>query len=123
LKIFRPNCEAIILTLSQVFNDGSHLGKTLDKTLHSNKKLGAKDRHFIAQAVYEIVRYKRLFTHLSNQEYNSQNIDCNQVLGAYLLKNEVELPAYVIILFFFLLCRISICFLKFGKQFSEEVLT
>ena len=98
MKIFRPNCEAIILTLSQVFNDGSHLGKTLDKTLHSNKKLGAKDRHFIAQAVYEIVRYKRLFTHLSNQEYNSQNIDCNHVLGAYLLKNEVELPSWFNIL-------------------------
>jgi 16S rRNA (cytosine967-C5)-methyltransferase len=92
LKIFRPNCEAAIQILDKVFNNGDHPGKTLDHILHSNKKFGAKDRHFIAESSFHIIRYKRLYAYLTDQQYESNTLACNQLLAAYLLRKSVDLP-------------------------------
>jgi len=94
LKIFRPNCEAVIHTLDKVFNCGEHLGKTLDRVLHTNKKIGAKDRSFIAETVFNIVRFKRFFASVSNQEYDFLPLNCNKLLAAYLSHNNVHLPEW-----------------------------
>lgn len=56
--------DASIDTLLMIFNDNVYADVAIDKKLKSNKKWGAKDRHFVAGTVYEVVRWKRLYCYL-----------------------------------------------------------
>lgn len=47
-------------TLSAIFFEGKYADKEVERTLKSNKQWGARDRAFIAETVYDLVRWKRL---------------------------------------------------------------
>ena len=47
-------------TLEQIFFEGKYADKEVERTLKSNKQWGARDRAFIAETVYDLVRWKRL---------------------------------------------------------------
>lgn len=56
-----PNLvSAVIAALQQIFAEGKYADRVIEKTLKSNKKWGARDRAFIAESVYEMVRWYRL---------------------------------------------------------------
>ncbi len=57
---FRNLFVGIIDTLSQVFFEGKYADKELERVLKSNRAWGARDRAFIAETVYDLVRWKRL---------------------------------------------------------------
>lgn len=60
-KVHAPLVEAIIQTIRFIFEDGKPADKVLERTLKSNRKWGSRDRKFIAESVYDIVRwYRRL---------------------------------------------------------------
>lgn len=52
--------SAVVAALQQIFAEGKYADRVIEKTLKSNKKWGARDRAFIAESVYEIVRWYRL---------------------------------------------------------------
>ena len=52
----------VIYTLDNIFNNNIYADKAIEKTLKSNKKWGSKDRGFIAETCYDIVRWKRLYS-------------------------------------------------------------
>lgn len=52
--------SAVVAALQQIFEEGQYADRVIEKTLKSNKKWGARDRAFIAESVYEIVRWYRL---------------------------------------------------------------
>jgi 16S rRNA (cytosine967-C5)-methyltransferase len=45
--------------LKRVFSDGQHAEQVLEKLLSSDKRLGSRDRKFIAETYYDMVRYWR----------------------------------------------------------------
>lgn len=92
MKIFRTNCEAVVIVLQQVLNEKKHLGKTLDVVMNGNKKLGARDRHFIAENVFGIIRFLRYYHYLTNQQPTSNNTQL--LLAARLLQQNIELPEW-----------------------------
>ncbi|WP_322970773.1 RsmB/NOP family class I SAM-dependent RNA methyltransferase [Faecalibacter sp. LW9] len=47
-------------TLNNIFFEGKYADKEVERTLKSNKQWGARDRAFIAETVYDLVRWKRL---------------------------------------------------------------
>lgn len=94
MKIYRVNCEAVVSILSAVLVQKSHLGKTIDNTLQSNKKLGAKDRHFIANSVFDIIRYMRHYTALAAIENITSEQDVRKILAAMLITKKVEIPSW-----------------------------
>jgi len=56
-----PNLvSAVVTALQQIFDEGKYADRVIERTLKSNKKWGARDRAFIAESVYEIVRWYRL---------------------------------------------------------------
>lgn len=58
--------------------------------MNGNKKLGARDRNFIAENVFGIIRFLRYYAYLSDrEEYNA-----NLLLAARLLQQNVELPEW-----------------------------
>jgi 16S rRNA (cytosine967-C5)-methyltransferase len=52
--------EAVVNTLHEIFFNKKYADKAIERTLQSNKKWGARDRGFIAENTYEIVRWWRL---------------------------------------------------------------
>ncbi|HEY0261707.1 MAG TPA: RsmB/NOP family class I SAM-dependent RNA methyltransferase [Chitinophagales bacterium] len=102
MKIFKPNCEAVANVLQQVLNEEKHLGKTLDSVVSNNKKLGARDRHFIAENVFGIIRFLRYYKSVSEVlidpveilEDSEGKYNVNKLLAARLLQQNIELPEW-----------------------------
>lgn len=59
-KIHKNLVQAVVSTLSEIFVNQRYADKAIERTLQSNKKWGARDRAFIAENTYEIVRWWRL---------------------------------------------------------------
>lgn len=66
----------VIYTLDNIFNNNIYADKAIEKTLKSNKKWGSKDRGFIAETCYDIVRWKRLYSEIADikSPYNSNEL-------------------------------------------------
>jgi len=63
VKLHRSTCEAVIHTLEQIFTENRYADKAIEKTLKQNSQWGARDRRFIAETTYDIVRWKRWYEH------------------------------------------------------------
>ena len=68
MKLHRVLVEAIVDSLYQIFAEQRYADKVIEKTLKSNKKWGSRDRGFIAESVYDIVRNWRLLSYLIGSE-------------------------------------------------------
>ncbi len=66
MKYHRVLVEAIVFALQQIFNENRQADKVIEQVLKSNKKWGSRDRAFIAENTYEIVRWWRLLKFVSN---------------------------------------------------------
>lgn len=60
LKLHRPLVYAVAQALAEIFREGKYADKVIESLLKSNRKWGSRDRAFIAENVYEIVRWWRL---------------------------------------------------------------
>lgn len=88
MKLFRNLSEAVVDSLRQVFEEDRYADKVIEKVLRQNPKWGARDRRFIAETTYDIVRWYRLFMELTgNREGNYWTL-----LGAWCMWNKVNLP-------------------------------
>lgn len=61
MKIHRTLAEAVVQNLHFIFNENKYADKVIEKTLKSNPRWGARDRRFIAETTYDVVRWKRLY--------------------------------------------------------------
>jgi len=70
MKLFPNTVNGVVKALEDIFDNNQYADKVIERVLKSNPKWGARDRAFIAESVYEIVRWKRLIQHLSpGQDY------------------------------------------------------
>jgi 16S rRNA (cytosine967-C5)-methyltransferase len=96
MKIHRPVADEIIKALNSIFvptEDGKtyYADKVLERLFKYNKKLGARDRRFIAENVYGIVRWWRLIGAALGLDLRKPNHrDLWQVFGAYLLMQDIK---------------------------------
>ena len=61
IRYYRNLFEGIIQALYQIHTKNNYADQVVAKLLKSNKKWGSKDRKFVAEVVYDITRYRRLF--------------------------------------------------------------
>ena len=76
MRFHRNLVLAVIQTLDLIFNKQFYADKAVEQILKSNKRWGSRDRGFIAETVYEIVRWKRLYTEIANSKepYNKKDL-------------------------------------------------
>jgi 16S rRNA (cytosine967-C5)-methyltransferase len=65
MRIHRNLVFAAIDALNEIFNEDKYADKALQGTLKRDKRWGARDRAFIAQIVYDVVRWKRLYAKIA----------------------------------------------------------
>ncbi len=90
-----PNlCLAVHQALNAIFLDNHHADKVVQELLQSNKKWGARDRHFIAESIYEIVRWKRQLLFLVNLELIENQEDTRILFAIWVVRTYGNLPAW-----------------------------
>ena len=65
MRLHRNLVEAVLTGLQQIFQDGVYADKAVERLLKSDKRWGKRDRAFVAETVYEIVRWKRLYAEIA----------------------------------------------------------
>lgn len=88
MRIHRSTSEAVIESLKQIFLEKKYADKVIEKTLKQNSKWGARDRKFIAETTYDIVRWYRFFRSVSN----AKGDDFWTLLAVWCAAHDVQLP-------------------------------
>ena len=65
VRLHKNLAVAVINCLDSIFNQGLQADKVIAKMLKSDKRWGKRDRGFIAENTYEIIRWKRLYGELA----------------------------------------------------------
>ncbi len=65
MRLHRNLCFAIIDGLNLIFNEGEYADKVVQQLLKRDKRWGSRDRAFIAETTYDIVRWKRLYEEIA----------------------------------------------------------
>lgn len=65
MKLYKGLSEAVVVSLTDIFVKDKQADRVVEQVLKSNKKWGARDRAFIAENVYEMVRWWRLVKYVS----------------------------------------------------------
>ena len=86
MKLHNNTIRGVHQALEAIFEEGHYADKVIERTLKSNPKWGAKDRSFIAETTYEMVRWWRLVNFLSPSK------DPWDLFGTYWLMQGQELP-------------------------------
>lgn len=65
MRLHRNLCFAVIDGLNLIFNEGQYADKVVQQLLKRDKRWGARDRAFVAETTYDIVRWKRLYAEIA----------------------------------------------------------
>jgi len=65
MRLHRNLCFAVIDGLTQIFNEGEYADKAIQQLLKRDKRWGSRDRAFVAETTYDIVRWKRLYAEIA----------------------------------------------------------
>lgn len=89
-KIHRPLIEAVVHILRTVFEENGYADRVLETLFKNNPKWGARDRRFIAETAYSIIRQYRLLKESALCE--DSNYYC--LIAAYLTLKGFEIPSW-----------------------------
>ncbi|MCF6350876.1 MAG: methyltransferase domain-containing protein [Flavobacteriaceae bacterium] len=91
-KLHRTLAFAVINALKLIFNEGYYADKVVSKALKSDKRFGVRDRKFIAETIYEMVRWKRLYNEIAGtkEHYSAENLWKN--FTVYVVLKGYDLP-------------------------------
>jgi 16S rRNA (cytosine967-C5)-methyltransferase len=90
-----PNLlEAVIQCTRQIFFEKKYADKAIEKMLQSNSRWGARDRAFIAEYTYDMVRWWRLLQYIANVPENETGVRMHHLFAALWVWNGHELPEW-----------------------------
>lgn len=97
IKIHRPLVQAIVGNIDLIFNQNKQANRVVEHAIKDNKKWGSRDRNFVAEHTYGVVRWwrKLLFAidiEISQSEFTET--ERWKVLGVWLISQGVELPQW-----------------------------
>ena len=90
MRLHRGTSEAVIQSLRLIFEENKYADKVIEKVLKQNSKWGSRDRRFIAETTYDVVRWYRWFRELSQ----AKGTDFWKLLGVWCILSGVDLPAW-----------------------------
>ena len=65
MRLHRNLVFTVIDSLLAIFNEGEYADKVVARALKKDKRWGSSDRKFVAETIYEIVRWKRLYAEIA----------------------------------------------------------
>ena len=92
MRLHRNLVIAVIKVLDGTFNHNFYADKTIEKILKSDKRWGSRDRGFIAETSYEIIRWKRLYSQISETKSPYKYGELWKVFSVWAVLKGIQLP-------------------------------
>ena len=92
MRLHRVLIIGLRQALSEAFFSDKYADKVIEKILKANKKWGSRDRAFVAESFYDIIRWKRKLAFFMDEEVKRTNI--YNLIAVYLLTKEYEVPLF-----------------------------
>ena len=92
MRLHRNLCFAIIDGVLQVFNEGAYADKVIQTLLKRDKRWGSRDRGFVAETTYDIVRWKRLYAEIAEVKAPFSRDDAWRLFAVWATLKGIKLP-------------------------------
>lgn len=90
---FRNLYVGMIEALGNIFIEGAYTEQAIEKLFKKNKLWGSRDRGFVAENIYNMVRSKRLIDFASNNSLKKKHFW--DFIGAWFIINDIKPPDLV----------------------------
>jgi 16S rRNA (cytosine967-C5)-methyltransferase len=78
--------------LNAIFNEGEYADKVVARALKKDKRWGSSDRKFVAETIYEIVRWKRLYGEIAQVKEPYDRDDLWRMFAAWAVLRGYPIP-------------------------------
>ncbi|QIJ87929.1 TRNA and rRNA cytosine-C5-methylase [Mesoflavibacter sp. HG96] len=92
MRLHRNLCFATVDGLLQIFNEGQYADKVVQQLLKRDKRWGSRDRAFVAETTYDIVRWKRLYAEIANVKEPFSRDDIWRMFAVWATLKGIKLP-------------------------------
>ena len=92
MRLHRNLCFAVIDGVLEVFNDGKYADKVIQGLLKRDKRWGSRDRGFVAETTYDIVRWKRLYAEIAEVKAPFSRDDAWRLFAVWATLKGIKLP-------------------------------
>ncbi|MEN1785823.1 MAG: RsmB/NOP family class I SAM-dependent RNA methyltransferase, partial [Bacteroidota bacterium] len=92
MRLHRNLVFAVIDALNLICNENGYADKVIEKVLRYDKRWGSRDRGFIAETTYEIVRYKRLYIAIAEVNEPFTRDDLFRLFGVWCVLRGIPIP-------------------------------
>lgn len=93
-RLYPSHIEAVAEALANIFGENKYADREIARVLKADKKRGSKDRAFIAETTYGVVRNYRLLRHVMGGSKPKKREDWWRLVGIHLLSEGYELPEW-----------------------------
>ena len=87
---FRNLYVGMIETLQAIFENGDYTDKAIERTFKKNRLWGSRDRGFVAEMVYDLVRWKRLIDCAGGNPLKKKHYW--DFVATWIIINDAQLP-------------------------------
>lgn len=92
MKLHRNLVFATVDSLDLIFNENKQADKVLRNTLKRDKRWGARDRGFIAETTYDIVRWRRLYAEIAEVKMPYSRPNLFRLFTVWATLNGIKIP-------------------------------
>jgi 16S rRNA (cytosine967-C5)-methyltransferase len=92
MRLHRNLCFAVVDGLLLIFNEGEYADKVVQQLLKRDKRWGSRDRAFVAETTYEIVRWKRLYAEIATVKQPFNRDDIWRLFAVWATLKGIRLP-------------------------------
>lgn len=92
MKLHRNLVFAVVDALGLIFNEGEYADKVVQKVLKRDKRWGSRDRGFIAETTYDIVRWKRLYGEIAEVKGPYSRANLFRMFTVWAVLRGIDLP-------------------------------
>lgn len=92
MRLHRNLVFAVIDTLHLVFNEEKYADKEISRTLKRDKRWGSRDRGFIAETTYDIVRWKRLYSEIADVKAPYTRANLFRLFTVWATLKSIQIP-------------------------------
>ncbi|TYB77440.1 RsmB/NOP family class I SAM-dependent RNA methyltransferase [Bizionia gelidisalsuginis] len=92
MRLHRNLCFATVDGLLLIFNEGMYADKVVQQLLKRDKRWGSRDRGFVAETTYDIVRWKRLYAEIADVKEPFSRDDVWRMFAVWATLRGIKLP-------------------------------
>jgi len=92
MRLHRNLVYTTIDSLDAIFNQNQYADKVVQQALKKDRRWGSHDRKFVAETIYEIVRYKRLYSEIANVKTPYKREDLWKVFAVWAVLRSYHIP-------------------------------